>query len=216
VAHLQKDGLMFIHPTQTRSLTPREAARIQSFPDTFVFPQAVTRCYPQIGNAVPPLVGKAVGLAIDEYLSQPHASDTVLAHMGSVLPSSREQAIRELEEFVESLFLKNITQMSRTEFLKAWWSVGYLHPHLHPDAALDNGKVVSRGTKRGASFVLEPVYVRSGWPVELIPVAQEARRRFESQLISDDDYYCSVAVMAGAMTGKQAVEIGDERGAKTT
>lgn len=215
VAHLQKDGLMFIHPTQMRSLTPREAARIQSFPDTFVFPQAVTRCYPQIGNAVPPLVGKAVGLAIDEYLSQPHSSDTVLAHMDSVLPSSREQAIKLLEEFVESLFLRNIKQLPKAEFLKAWWSVGYLHPQLHPDAAHDNGKVVSRGTKRGVSFVLEPVYVRSGWPVELIPLAQEARRRFESKLISEDDYYCSVAVMAGAMTGKQSVGIKHEQGVKT-
>jgi DNA (cytosine-5)-methyltransferase 1 len=206
VAHLKKDGLMFIHPTQTRSLTPREAARVQSFPDTFLFPQERTRSYAEIGNAVPPLVGKAVGLAIGEYLSQPHTSDAVLANMDTVLPASREQAIKELEDFVESLFLKNITQLPKAEFLKAWWSVGYLHPNLHPDAALDNGKVVSRGTKRGVSFVLEPIYVRSGWPVELIPVAQEARRRFDNKLLSEDEYYCSVAVMAGAMTGKQAVE----------
>jgi len=204
VAHLKKDGLMFIHPTQTRSLTPREAARVQSFPDTFEFPQERTRSYSEIGNAVPPLVGKAVGLAINEYLSQPHTSDTVLAHMDTVLPASREQAIHDLEVFVESLFLKNITQLPKAEFLKAWWAVGYLHPNLHPDAAMDNGKAVSRGTKRGVSFVIEPIYVQSGWPVELIPVAQEARRRFDNKLLSEDEYYCSVAVMAGAMTGKAA------------
>jgi DNA (cytosine-5)-methyltransferase 1 len=85
---------------------------------------------------------------------------------------------------------------------------------------MDNGKVVSRGTKRGVSFVIEPVYVQSGWPVELIPIAQEARRRFENKLLSEDEYYCSVAVMAGAMTGKAAENwsAGDkkEQGAKTT
>jgi DNA (cytosine-5)-methyltransferase 1 len=214
VAHLKKDGLMFIHPTQTRSLTPREAARVQSFPDTFEFPQERTHAYSEIGNAVPPLVGKAVGLAIREYLAQPHSGDTVLAQMGFALPSDREQAIEELERFVESLFLKSITQMPKAEFLKAWWAVGYLHPNLHPDAALDNGKAVGRGTKRGVSFVLEPVYVRSGWPVELIPLAQEARKRFENKHLTEDEYYCSVAVMAGAMTAKLATEVNSEQGEK--
>jgi site-specific DNA-cytosine methylase len=57
VAHLSRDGLMFIHPTQNRSLTPREAARIQSFPDWFEFPVARTHQFRVIGNAVPPLVG---------------------------------------------------------------------------------------------------------------------------------------------------------------
>ena len=61
VAHLSKDGLMFIHPTQNRSLTPREAARIQSFPDWFEFPIARTHQFRVISNAVPPLVSEAVG-----------------------------------------------------------------------------------------------------------------------------------------------------------
>ena len=59
---------MFIHPTQNRSLTPREAARIQSFPDWFQFPVARTHQFRIIGNAVPPLVGEAVGLEVRSFL----------------------------------------------------------------------------------------------------------------------------------------------------
>jgi DNA (cytosine-5)-methyltransferase 1 len=70
VAHLSKDGLMFIHPRQERSLTPREAARVQSFPDWFRFPESQTHAFRLIGNAVPPLVAEAVGLAIKGYLNR--------------------------------------------------------------------------------------------------------------------------------------------------
>ena len=68
VAHMSRDGLMFIHPTQLRSFTPREAARLQSFPDDFIFPVARTHQYRLIGNAVPPLLACAVGRAVAEYL----------------------------------------------------------------------------------------------------------------------------------------------------
>lgn len=70
VAHMSKDGLMFIHPTQCRSLTPREAARLQSFPDDFVFPVVRTHQYRLIGNAVPPLLARAVGQAVMKYLKE--------------------------------------------------------------------------------------------------------------------------------------------------
>ena len=55
-AHLEKDGNRFIHPTQARTYTPREAARIQSFPDDFIFEGPMSKKFKQIGNAVPPLM----------------------------------------------------------------------------------------------------------------------------------------------------------------
>ena len=54
----------FFHPTQLRALSVREAARIQSFPDRYIFTGNMTQQYEQVGNAVPPLLGKAVGEAI--------------------------------------------------------------------------------------------------------------------------------------------------------
>lgn len=68
VAHLAKDGYMFIHPTQPRTITVREAARLQSFPDTFVFSGSKSDQFRQVGNAVPPLMAKAIGMKVIEML----------------------------------------------------------------------------------------------------------------------------------------------------
>ena len=57
-AHLQKDGNRFIHPTQARTMTVREAARAQSFPDNFEFKGPMSQKFKQIGNAVPPLLSR--------------------------------------------------------------------------------------------------------------------------------------------------------------
>ena len=70
-AHIAKDGYGFIHPTEPRSLTVREAARLQTFPDWFRFAGTRSHAYAQIGNAVPPrlaeaLIGALIGPAATE------------------------------------------------------------------------------------------------------------------------------------------------------
>ena len=66
MAHLSKDGYSHIHydNDQARTISVREAARIQSFPDGFVFKGAMNQAFQQIGNAVPPLMAKAIAAEI--------------------------------------------------------------------------------------------------------------------------------------------------------
>ncbi len=60
-AHIAKDGYKYIHPEHNRTLSVREAARIQSFPDRFLFAGARSHRFTQIGNAVPPKLAAALG-----------------------------------------------------------------------------------------------------------------------------------------------------------
>ena len=69
-AHMAKDGYWYIHPTQNRTLSIREAARVQTFPDRFRFAGAPSTRLRQIGNAVPPLLAKAMGEAVKETLDR--------------------------------------------------------------------------------------------------------------------------------------------------
>ena len=67
-SHMKFDCNMYIHPWEARGLSPREAARIQTFPDDFVFTGAQNMWYAQIGNAVPVKLAKAIGDGIMKFL----------------------------------------------------------------------------------------------------------------------------------------------------
>ena len=69
-AHLFKDGLRHIHPdsAQLRTITVREAARLQTFADDYIFYGSNMETYKMIGNAVPPLFAKCLAKALNELL----------------------------------------------------------------------------------------------------------------------------------------------------
>jgi DNA (cytosine-5)-methyltransferase 1 len=68
-AHIAKDGYWYIHPWQDRTLTVREAARLQTFPDHVRFAGPPSAAFRQIGNAVPPLLAEHIGTGILQSLA---------------------------------------------------------------------------------------------------------------------------------------------------
>lgn len=80
-AHIAKDGYWYIHPAEHRTLTVREAARIQTFPDRFRFSGTRSDAFRQIGNAVPPILGRAVAESIRPIDTEERAGHPTAPHL---------------------------------------------------------------------------------------------------------------------------------------
>ena len=93
-AHIAKDGYWYIHPRDSRTLTVREAARLQTFPDRYRFAGPPSAAFRQIGNAVPPLVGERLGRAVLQCLAAPQTAGPSTQEISSALAGwfrAREQ-----------------------------------------------------------------------------------------------------------------------------
>lgn len=204
VAHLAKDGLMFIHPTQRRSLTPREAARVQTFPDWFAFPVSRTHQFRVIGNAVPPLVAKAVGAAVKRYLRLVAVADsTVRTRVRELFPHNKCEATGRVMGLLRHVEEGTIRKAPRPEFLKGWHAIFFLNPGLHPDGIADKGREFSAEvlsdvkTEPNHTHLYFPFRLSSGWPLSLEPILKEAWRRYRRGALTERDFYCFRACLAG-------------------
>ena len=66
---------MWVHPTKDRAISIREAARLQTFPDSFVFFGTKDKQYQQVGNAVPPIMAEAIAKELAEQLNNIPSED---------------------------------------------------------------------------------------------------------------------------------------------
>jgi DNA (cytosine-5)-methyltransferase 1 len=98
---------------------------------------------------------------------------------------------------------KTLRETPTKNFVRGWYSVGFLYAGLHPDSALQHGVELSYDTDNVPVIskieprLLAPRYVQSGWPVLLEPIVKEAWRRYKAGELKDDQFYCSEAVVAG-------------------
>ena len=69
-SHMKFDCNMYIHPWEARGLSPREAARIQTFPDDYILTGAQNLWYAQVGNAVPVKLARAIGVGIMKFIDK--------------------------------------------------------------------------------------------------------------------------------------------------
>jgi DNA (cytosine-5)-methyltransferase 1 len=116
-----------------------------------------------------------------------------------IQPSCEQEALQWLLPSMD----RSLHEVPKAEFLKAWSALFYLYGGLHPDGAFDHGAQLDHTNDGSERFnrieprLIAPSYASSGWPVVLVPLADEAWRRYELDQITDDEMYCADAQYAG-------------------
>ena len=93
-AHIAKDGYWYIHPREDRTLSIREAARIQTFPDRFRFAGHPSNRYQQIGNAVPPMLASAIAASVKSALEDSPVHSRIQEKHAEYRPSFRDNLVQ--------------------------------------------------------------------------------------------------------------------------
>ena len=104
-----------------------------------------------------------------------------------------------LEELLNSLYLGRLKSMTTQEFITVWNAVHVIKPSIHPDNAFDKSGPVQTPSHR-VSPVFAPFYLRSGWPVYLLPIAEEALLRYRNGEITAVQYYFQEGVTDHAIS----------------